>query len=169
MCLCVTIGLFSISGSAAPIKNDEYFPDSFPYTKYPYNAQRAVQYAKKFYANRNTYFYDAGMDCTNFVSQCVAYGFGSSPWEQVTNHWNYMRSTKSNLNGPRTVEITEKALGIGDVMQIDFNKDGKYDHTVICISTSPLQFAQHTDNKINPYNKYTGNKRFYRPTSFYEY
>lgn len=97
-------------------------------------------------------------------------GGGSSPWESVEAHWNYMRSPKTNSNGPRTIEISQSQVGIGDVLQYDHDYDGIYDHAAICVGTNPLIFAQHTyDYDNHPISNYIGPKRFYRPTSFREY
>lgn len=137
-------------------------------------------------------------DCTNFVSQAVSYGFGSgssyssfssyrrksgsystgwtggsgggtSSWENVGPHWTYMRSTKTNQEGPRTSAISVSSIIAGDVMQIDFTKDGTYDHTVICVDTSTKKFAQHSSNGFRYASDYSGNKRCYRPTRYRVY
>lgn len=169
-------------------------PLAYPYDDYSYSSSRAVAYANKFYKNPNTYFYVAGKDCTNFVSQCVAYGFGSSTsytsdnsyrmvkgtwsagsgggfpaWESVTSHWDYMTKGKSGQRGPRVAKTTWSGLKDGGVMQIDFSPYGSYNHSVICVSKSQKKFAQHTDNRYRNYDDYQGNKRFYNPTYFREY
>lgn len=46
-------------------------------------------------------------------------------------------------------------------MQIDFDGDGVYDHSVICVSKSSGRFAQHSGNHYGNYEDYQGNKRFY--------
>jgi len=174
--------------------------NAYPYTSYPYSASRAVTYANYFWNRYNDYFYnEEDENCTNFVSQCISYGFGdttsytsatsymmhnnnsysngwfagsgggSGPWENVSAHWNYMLSSKSNSNGPRATQITYSSLGTGDVMQIDFDNDGTYDHTVICINGTSQEFAQHSYQDIRYYSDYSGTKRFYRPTSFRQY
>lgn len=45
-------------------------------TGYTYSGSRGAAYANKYVENRNTSFYDAGLDCTNFVSQCIWAGYG---------------------------------------------------------------------------------------------
>ncbi len=47
---------------------------------YSYNANTGILYAKEYVKYRNQRFYVAGLDCTNFVSQCIwaAYGGWSS-------------------------------------------------------------------------------------------
>lgn len=173
---------------------DNSHPYSYPYDDYYYSSNRAVAYANRFVSNRNTYFYDAGVDCTNYVSQCLAYGFGSgtsysSPssyrmvqgvwsagsgggfpaWESVPSHWDYMTRSKLNEEGPRVHVISWSSLNDGGVMQIDFDYDGRYDHTVICVSKAQQKFAQHTGNGYRYYNDYSGSKRYYRPSFFRKY
>lgn len=51
-----------------------------------YSGSRGASYANKYAGQRNTYFYDAGADCTNFVSQCIwaAYGGWSTSMSNTT-------------------------------------------------------------------------------------
>lgn len=202
LCLILSFAFPALFTSAAPAEGD-YDINAYPYTSYSYSPSRAVNYASTFSNSPNSYFYYvSNNDCTNFVSQCVAYGFGdttsfnsstsyrmhnngsatsgwfggsgggSSPWESVTAHWNYMVSSKTNLSGPRVSRIDHDLLAPGDVMQLDFENDGVYNHTVICVSSgSPLLFAQHTNNGIRNYEGYIGviPTRCYRPTSFRKY
>ncbi|WP_459129415.1 amidase domain-containing protein [Guggenheimella bovis] len=165
-----------------------------PYDDYAYSATRSVAYADQFVTNRNTFFYDAGADCTNFVSQCVSYGFGTTnsyslptsyrmvlgtwsagsggglpAWETVGSHWNYMFMNKTGQEGPRVSDRTWETLSDGGIMQIDFNKDGIYDHSAICVSKNLGKFAQHSSNRYNFYSKYIGQKRFYQPLFFRKY
>lgn len=172
---------------------------AYPYTDYSYSASRAAAYAKAYCKSGNAKFYSSSKDCTNFVSQAVSYGFGSkssysdfssyrmvttssystgwyagsgggsSSWEGVSAHWNYMTSSKTGQPGPRVSKIAVSAIKTGDVMQIDFNKDGTYDHTVICVDGSSGKFAQHTSNGFRYAKEYSGNKRAYYPKSFRVY
>ncbi len=172
---------------------------AYPYTDYSYSASRAAAYAKAYCKSGNSKFYSSSKDCTNFVSQAVSYGFGSkssysdfssyrmvttssystgwyagsgggsSSWEGVSAHWNYMTSSKTGQPGPRVSKIAVSAIKTGDVMQIDFNKDGTYDHTVICVDGSSGKFAQHTSNGFRYAKEYSGNKRAYYPKSFRVY
>lgn len=167
----------------------------YPYEDYYYSTSRAVNYANNFVSNGNNYFYNASpVDCTNFVSQCVSYGFGngssySSPssyrmvqgtwsagsgggfpaWETVSSHWNYMLRSKPNEEGPRVANTSWSSLQNGGIMQIDFDYDGVYDHSVICVSKEQEKFAQHSDNGYRYYSQYNGSKRFYQPSFFREY
>ncbi len=175
-------------------------PYAYPYTDYNYNAERAVAYANNFVSNWNTYFkYLPGADCTNFVSQCVSYGFSSSiaydssssyrmvntgaystgwyatanglnaSWENVSNHWNYMFSTKLNAAGPRVRIVTVATMQNGDVMQIDFESDGIYDHSCILVDATNQIFAQHSYNGYRYLSDYRGTKRLYNPRFFRVY
>lgn len=48
-----------------------------PYAStYSYSGGRGTAYANKYAENANPYFYNAGKDCTNFVSQCIWAGYG---------------------------------------------------------------------------------------------
>lgn len=180
-------------------QNESMNTRAYPHTDYNYNVDRAKKYAKKYVYNANPYFYEASYDCTNFVSQCISYGFGtgtaydssssykkvnsssytsgwyagagggSASWEIVSNHWTYMNSLKNNLNGPRVSSISFSGLMDGDVMQIDFTSDGTYDHTVFCYDASGLTFYQHSSNGIRTWADYSGTKRYYHPRYFREY
>ncbi len=183
------------------VKKDELLDEIvrvYPSTDYYYSNSRAVQYANEFVENNNSYFYTAGSDCTNFVSQCVSYGFGSTtnyststsyrmvsgtystgwfggsgggsgPWESVDDHWDYMTSSKTNENGPRVAVTSWSSLPSGGIMQIDFDSDGDYDHSVICVDRSTEKFAQHSFNRYAYYYQYVGDKRFYKPSYFRVY
>ncbi len=96
---------------------------------------------------------------------------GSGPWESVNAHWTYMTSTKTNAEGPRVMQINYSQLGLGDVMQLDFDDDGTYEHSVICVQTNPLKFAQNTHDALKLFTQYSSEykKRYYRPTSYRVY
>lgn len=62
-------------------KTEEKFWESqetmMPYAStYYYSGTRGAAYANKYAAIENPYFYNAGADCTNFVSQCIWAGYG---------------------------------------------------------------------------------------------
>lgn len=84
------------------------------YTSFPYESFRGVFYTKVHAENPNSWFYYlGGVDCTNFVSQCLWYSYGginegissksrmsstwyaskyggSSSWESVEGLWNHV-------------------------------------------------------------------------------
>ena len=43
---------------------------------YAYTASNGVAYANKYYSSAAPFFYTAGVDCTNFVSQCIRAAYG---------------------------------------------------------------------------------------------
>lgn len=59
------------------LETDEIVIFHIPYDKYPYDNNRAVQYLADYTENRNTMFYAAPNDCTNFASQVIWYGCAS--------------------------------------------------------------------------------------------
>ena len=97
-------------------------------------------------------------------------GGGFPAWEFVTSHWNYMtRNKEDREKGPRVQVVSSiNQLRIGGVMQVKYG-DG-YKHSVICISTNPYKFAQHSSAGIRDYRDYPKNgQRFYNPLYFREY
>ncbi len=67
---------------------------------YSYSGSRGAAYANKYVETANSYFYHAGVDCTNFVSQCIwaAYGGWSSSMSNATmasNISNKVRMTST--------------------------------------------------------------------------
>lgn len=71
------------------VSNGEVIPYSLPSTDYTYSGSRGVSYANSYVTNANSRFYTAsvsGGDCTNFVSQCLWYGFGAADTQtDITN------------------------------------------------------------------------------------
>lgn len=168
-----------------------------PHTDYSYNASRAVSYANSYvYSPNSGFYYVSSDDCTNFVSQCVLYGFGtsqtpymmvwsnsyssgwyagtgggSSSWENVVAHWNYITSYKSaNTEGPRAYSVSISNIRAGDVVQFSWNSNGDYNHSAISIGggSNPL-LAQHSENGTRYLNDYPGTKRAYRASYFRDF
>ncbi|EOC99283.1 amidase domain-containing protein [Caldisalinibacter kiritimatiensis] len=97
-------------------------------------------------------------------------GGGSRNWESVNYFWNYMTGYKSiDTPGPRVSVVSSvSSLNEGGIMQIDFESDSDYDHTVILVDEDTLKFAQHSPNKYYYYSDYSGSKRFFNPSYFRE-
>ncbi len=114
--------MYSLEGERKVVINNE--AREYPFEYHDYNNARIVKYANRFCRNRNTFFYNAGVDCTNFISQCISYGFGDTQsysnnssykmvsgkwsagsgggfpaWENVISNWNYMLRNKYNQEG----------------------------------------------------------------------
>jgi hypothetical protein len=154
---------------------DEQKNDQFVY--HPYDRVRAKNYANSFVDDPNGYFYVAlaNGDCTNFVSQCISYGFGvtsgyssetsyrmdrsstyyagwyggsgggSYAWETVGPLGDYLLSDKIT-RGPISSTTSLGSMENGDVLQISFQGSG-LSHSVICVDASQKKFASHSPNQ----------------------
>lgn len=146
-----------------------------------YNRDKAVEYAKKWALGRNPVFYDytqIGGDCTNFASQVLYAGYGemnykpvygwyyidgnrkSPSWTGVNELYNFLTSNRGR--GPRAVEVGIEGIEPGDLVQLDFNGDGRFDHTPVIIDVGEytpdtVLLAAHTNDSLN------------RPLSDYDY
>ena len=146
-----------------------------------YNRDKAVEYAKKWALGRNPVFYDytqIGGDCTNFASQVLYAGYGemnykpvygwyyidgnrkSPSWTGVNELYNFLTSNRGR--GPRAAEVGIDGIEPGDLVQLDFNGDGRFDHTPVIIDVGDytpdtVLLAAHTNDSLN------------RPLSDYDY
>lgn len=180
---------------AQEIKLQVVSPDDPDYYCYYYSAARAVDYAKAFVTNHNSTFYSAKSDCTNFVSQCLSYGFGntsytsytdsrsfrmvqgssytdgwyghgnggSQAWEQVSAFYNYV-TNMGERNGPRC--FTTSTFQNGFIIQMDWDRNGAFDHSAICVDAANQKFAQHSNDGYRYYTDYNATFRFLNPSSF---
>ncbi|MFR0352339.1 amidase domain-containing protein [Streptomyces sediminimaris] len=115
--------------------------------RYDYAAMAA--YAEKYWKDYNTAYrrYNSdGGDCTNFLSQALRAG----GWKQVThsaadygtwysrpsgdsgtwigvNEWSWFTQTTKRT----TALAYAYQMGVGDVLQIDFDRDGAKDHSML--------------------------------------
>jgi hypothetical protein len=116
-------------------------------TKYDYAAMAA--YAEKYWSNYNSAYRrygSAGGDCTNFLSQSLYAG----GWKKVTNSAEEYGTWYSKTSGDSDTWIgvnewswfTQTAkrttalanayqMDVGDVLQMDFDKDGSKDHSMM--------------------------------------
>ncbi|MFF8968348.1 amidase domain-containing protein [Streptomyces sp. NPDC014995] len=113
-------------------------------------------YAKQYWSTYNPAYPDfngqgAGGDCTNFVSQSLKAGgwkhvpgyvydytrwFGNADIQSHSfigvNEWSWFAQ-----NSKRTTSLANVyQMDVGDVLQVDFDKDGSKDHTMIVTSRS---------------------------------
>jgi len=114
-----------------------------------YNYAAMATYAEKYWRNYNSAyrkFNSAGGDCTNYLSQSLKAGgwqqikssseeygtwyYGTSSesdtWVGV-NEWSWFTQTAKRSTALANVYQMDK----GDVMQMDFDKDGSKDHSMI--------------------------------------
>jgi hypothetical protein len=127
-------------------------PKNFTASGLDYQAMAA--YAKQHWSNYNPAYPNfngqgAGGDCTNFVSQALKAGgwkhvpgyvydytkwFGNAEIQSHSfigvNEWSWFAQ-----NSKRTTSLANVyQMDVGDVLQIDFDKDGSKDHTMIVTS-----------------------------------
>ena len=146
-----------------------------------YNREKAVDYAKKWALGRNPLYYDYSMiggDCTNFASQVLYAGYGvmnykpvfgwyyidanrkSPSWTGVNELYSFVISNRGP--GPKAVEVDITDIEAGDLVQLDFGGEGRFDHTPVIIDVGEytpetILLAAHTNDSLN------------RPLSDYEY
>ena len=146
-----------------------------------YDREAALEYAKKWAYSRNPQFYDysdIGGDCTNFASQVLYAGYGEMnyrptfgwyyinannkrpSWTGVNQLYNFLVSNRGA--GPKAVETTVEGIENGDLLQLDFNGDGRFDHTPVIVDVGErtpdtILVAAHS------------NDAYMRPLSTYDY
>ncbi|GER65858.1 amidase domain-containing protein [Weizmannia acidilactici] len=153
---------------------------------YVYDRLKAVQYAEKWWNSFNPAYKSFTDDCTNFISQCLhaggapmrGYPDRNKGWWMQNNNWSYSwtvaHSFKTYLQyskaGLRAKEVSSpQELKYGDVICIDFQGDGRFDHSLIVTGYDyygmPLVNA-HTTNSRKRYwtyedsSAYTPNIRY---------
>ncbi|MEU8586805.1 amidase domain-containing protein [Streptomyces sp. NPDC048664] len=155
---------------------------------YDYNAM--VAYATKYWKNYNPDYPDyngqgAGGDCTNFVSQSLKAG----GWKHVPGYTNDFHKWfgTADIQSDSFVGVNEFSwfalsskrvtslsnvyqLDIGDVLQMDFNKDGSKDHSMIVTSRSAQGVPYVSYHSTNTFNRSVASLVASYPTAaFYAY
>lgn len=149
----------------------------------PYRRERAVAYAERWALSRNPLFYDfagSGGDCTSFVSQSILAGsctmnftptygwyYRSSTdrapaWSGVEFLYDFLTGAPEFIEanggiGPFGREVTQRAVRIGDVVQLA-DETGDYYHTLMVTAVLPdeLLVSAHTNDALNrPLSSYT--------------
>jgi hypothetical protein len=131
-------------------------PAAAPKTGTAYDYKAMAAYAEKYWNVYNKDYPDfnnhtAGGDCTNFVSQSLKAGgwkhvpgyvydytkwFGNADIQSDSfvgvNEWSWFAQ-----NSKRTTPLANVyQLEVGDVLQMDFDRDGSKDHTMIVTAKS---------------------------------
>ncbi|MER5474459.1 amidase domain-containing protein [Streptomyces sp. NPDC002685] len=146
-------------------------PKNFSATGYDYKAM--ATYAAKYWKNYNPAYPDfngegAGGDCTNFVSQSLKAG----GWKHAPGYTNDFHKWFGNadiqsdsfvgvnefswfaLSSKRVTSLANVyQADVGDVLQMDFNKDGSKDHTMIVTYRSPQGEPYVSYHSTNTYNR----------------
>ncbi|MGV9252696.1 amidase domain-containing protein [Streptomyces sp. NPDC003697] len=160
-------------------------PKNFSASGYDYKAMAA--YATKYWNNYNPAYPDfngvgAGGDCTNFVSQSLKAG----GWKHVPGYtydfhkWFGTADIQSDsfvgvnefswfaLSSKRVTSLANVyQLDVGDVLQVDFNKDGSKDHSMIVTSRSSQGVPYLTYHSTNTYNRSVASIIASYPTAAY--
>ncbi|SHI25752.1 amidase domain-containing protein [Streptomyces sp. 3214.6] len=135
----------------APRAATSWNPPAVPKTGTTYDYKAMAAYAEKYWNVYNKDYPDfnnhtAGGDCTNFVSQSLKAGgwkhvpgyvydytkwFGNADIQSDSfvgvNEWSWFAQ-----NSKRTTPLANVyQLEVGDVLQMDFDRDGSKDHTMI--------------------------------------
>jgi len=135
-----------------------------------YDREAAVAYAHQWAYMRNPAFYDfssIGGDCTNFASQCIYAGAGvmnftptfgwfyrsandrTPSWTGVQYLYDFL--TRNMGAGPFATEVALSRLLPGDVVQLAFDDEIRYQHTPVVVqvngpSLSDILIAAHSND-----------------------
>ncbi|WKX71266.1 amidase domain-containing protein [Streptomyces sp. XD-27] len=137
----------------------------------PYDYKAMATYAEKYWRNYNPAyrkFNDDGGDCTNFVSQSLKAGgwkHDSGDYADYRNWW-YSSSYQSTswvganewswftLHHKRATNLSNAyQMEVGDILQMDFDKDGSKDHTMVTTYRSRTGMPYMTYHSVNTYRK----------------
>lgn len=134
-----------------------------------YNADKAIAYANKYWKHYNHDYHDyrnEGGDCCNFVSQCL-YAGGlpwTSTWFPNSVAWINVPATRRYL-GQYGAMITADNTSVrrGNPVYYDWQGDGIYDHTALCVGTNssgmPVVNAHTTNVYHAPWRLGSGGSR----------
>ena len=146
-----------------------------------YDRLKAFDYARRLAFSRNPAYYDfqnIGGDCTNFASQVIYAGCGVMNYTPIfgwyytsvndrTPSWTGVNQLYDFLinnigEGPRGELIPLSEVEVGDIIQLNFDGDGQFDHTPVVVdrgegTPDTVLVAAHTNDAFN------------RPLSTYNY
>ncbi|MFI1970539.1 amidase domain-containing protein [Streptomyces cinnamoneus] len=136
-----------------------------------YDYAAMASYAEKYWRNYNPAyrsFNSAGGDCTNFISQALKAGGWKDEAGSSSDYgkWWYASSNQSDswvganewswyaLNSKRVTNLSNVyQLGVGDILQMDFDRDGSKDHSMITTYRSRAGVPYLTYHSTNTYRK----------------
>ncbi|MFD9359657.1 amidase domain-containing protein [Streptomyces sp. NPDC060031] len=136
-----------------------------------YDYAAMAKYAEKYWSSYNPAyrkFNGAGGDCTNFISQALKAG----GWKAVPGstsdyrNWWYDGARQSDswvganewawftLSNQRAANLASVyQTDVGDIVQVDFNKDGSKDHSMMVTYRSSAGMPYLTYHSTNTYRK----------------
>ena len=105
--------------------------------RYNYNPDKAIEYADRWATSRNPeYRQYPGVDCCNFVSQCL-YAGGmpkNGSWYPGSVAWINCSAAIANFKKYGTfMGANDGNVLRGNPVYYDWNSNGVYDHTAICV------------------------------------
>lgn len=135
-----------------------------------YDRTKAVEYAQKWAYKRNPRYYnfdDVGGDCTSFVSQCIYAGCNIMNYKKhIGWYYNSINDRTASWSGveflndfliknkgigPRAEKTELEKIEIGDIVQLKFNNNPKFSHSLIIVdkknnSMDDIYVASHTED-----------------------
>ncbi|KOV71254.1 amidase domain-containing protein [Streptomyces sp. MMG1121] len=160
-------------------------PKNFSASGYDYQAM--VAYAQEYWNNYNPAYPDYngqgdGGDCTNFVSQVLKAG----GWKHVPGYTNDFHKWfgTADIQSDSFVGVNEFSwfalsskrvtplanvyqLDVGDVLQMDFNRDGSKDHSMIVTYRDRYGVPYVTYHSTNTYNRSVASLVASYPNAYY--
>ncbi|WP_405723826.1 amidase domain-containing protein [Streptomyces sp. NBC_01537] len=154
-------------------------------TSTTYNYAAMAAYAEKYWKNYNPAyrkFNEAGGDCTNFVSQSLKAGGWKNDSGTASDYRNWWYDTSAQtdswvgvnewswfaLSSKRTTSLANVYQAeVGDVVQMDFDRDGSKDHTMIVTYRSSSGVPYLTYHSVNTYRKSLASILASYPRSYY--
>lgn len=144
--------IIKIDNQVIMVKIMIYIPQYRSPQIFPYDRLKAVNYSHEWAMKRNPKYFDFekyGGDCTNFVSQVLFEGSGIMNYTPVYG-WYYINSYKRTASwtgvdylynflvnnrgeGPFAVEVDEKDVQPGDIVQLAFSNGKSFDHSPVVI------------------------------------
>jgi hypothetical protein len=141
---------------------------------FPYDRVKAYNYAKRWALDRNPRYYDfeyLGGDCTNFASQVLHAGGCPMNYKKWTG-WYYSNLNNrapswtgvdylfkflinNNERGPIGKVVSIDEIEVGDIIQLNFQKDNTFNHSLIVVrieeprSPSNIYIATHTYDRFD--------------------
>ncbi len=155
-----------------------------------YNREAARAYADKWAYGRNPRFYDfsdIGGDCTNFASQVLYAGSGvmnytptygwyyislndrAPAWTGVNELYRFL--VNNTGAGPQGREVSLSEIDVGDIIQLRFEGEGRFDHSPVVVDAgertpATILIAAHSrDANCRPLSSYSYNAT--RPIHIY--
>ncbi len=124
---------------------------------FPYDRERAVQYAHAWAYKRNPAyldFHNLGGDCTNFASQCIYAGSNTMNYTPV-HGWYYASSSNrtpswTGVNFLHKFLVNNKGVGpfaenvdvgdvrVGDLVQLSFDGGNDFAHSPVVVETGTV-------------------------------